>query len=184
MPSPIVFDTAPEHVAYALLGCFIMFFGLVSLFVKEKLFISEACKLTRWHSVCLCTCLLTPLPNRRSLSLVFLKKIALKKEGCVHVDYCRFLLVCKWIGPITTTNISVYRGYMCITSFCTSPLLPPAPPLNANTYTDTHTHASFHTHFILPSFSCLDLLSYTSSTSLLAYFCFLFSFNFEFVFLG
>ncbi|KAF9140989.1 hypothetical protein BGX30_005647 [Mortierella sp. GBA39] len=42
MPSPIVFDTAPEHVAYALLGCFIIFFGLVSLFVKEKLFISEA----------------------------------------------------------------------------------------------------------------------------------------------
>ncbi|KAF9141218.1 hypothetical protein BG015_001361 [Linnemannia schmuckeri] len=42
MPSPIVFDPAPEHVAYALLGCFIIFFGLVSLFVKEKLFISEA----------------------------------------------------------------------------------------------------------------------------------------------
>ncbi|KAF9904026.1 hypothetical protein EC991_003124 [Linnemannia zychae] len=42
MPSPIVFDTAPEHIAYALLGCFIIFFGLVSLFVKEKLFISEA----------------------------------------------------------------------------------------------------------------------------------------------
>ncbi|KAF8946669.1 hypothetical protein BGZ47_011665 [Haplosporangium gracile] len=42
MPSPIVFDLAPEHVTYALLGCFIIFFGLVSLFVKEKLFISEA----------------------------------------------------------------------------------------------------------------------------------------------
>jgi len=40
----VVLDTAPEHVAYALLGCFIIFFGLVSLFVKEKLFISEACK--------------------------------------------------------------------------------------------------------------------------------------------
>jgi len=44
MPSPIVLDTSPEHVAYALLGCFIIVFGLVSLFVKEKLFISEACK--------------------------------------------------------------------------------------------------------------------------------------------
>ncbi|KAG0277936.1 hypothetical protein BGZ95_005054 [Linnemannia exigua] len=42
MPSPIVFDAAPEHIAYAVLGCFIIFFGLVSLFVKEKLFISEA----------------------------------------------------------------------------------------------------------------------------------------------
>ncbi|KAF9941405.1 hypothetical protein BGZ65_003702 [Modicella reniformis] len=42
MASPVVLDTAPEHVAYALLGCFIIFFGLVSLFVKEKLFISEA----------------------------------------------------------------------------------------------------------------------------------------------
>lgn len=42
--SSIVLDTSPEHVAYALLGCFIIFFGLVSLFVKEKLFISEACK--------------------------------------------------------------------------------------------------------------------------------------------
>ncbi|KAG0339550.1 hypothetical protein BG000_001846 [Podila horticola] len=40
--SSIVLDTSPEHVAYALLGCFIIFFGLVSLFVKEKLFISEA----------------------------------------------------------------------------------------------------------------------------------------------
>ncbi|KAF9086103.1 hypothetical protein BGX29_001579 [Mortierella sp. GBA35] len=40
--SPIVMDPAPEHIAYALLGCFIIFFGLVSLFVKEKLFISEA----------------------------------------------------------------------------------------------------------------------------------------------
>ncbi|KAF9930721.1 hypothetical protein FBU30_000099 [Linnemannia zychae] len=42
MPSPIILDPSPEHVAYALLGCFIIFFGLVSLFVKEKLFISEA----------------------------------------------------------------------------------------------------------------------------------------------
>ncbi|KAF9212554.1 hypothetical protein BGZ59_006597 [Podila verticillata] len=42
MPSQIVLDTSPEHVAYALLGCFIIFFGLVSLLVKEKLFISEA----------------------------------------------------------------------------------------------------------------------------------------------
>ncbi|GJJ70376.1 sodium/hydrogen antiporter [Entomortierella parvispora] len=42
MPMTVVLDTAPEHVAYALLGCFIIFFGLVSLFVKEKLFISEA----------------------------------------------------------------------------------------------------------------------------------------------
>ncbi|KAK3829036.1 MAG: Cation/H+ exchanger [Benniella sp.] len=42
MASPVVLDAAPEHVAYALLGCFIIFFGLVSLFVKEKLFISEA----------------------------------------------------------------------------------------------------------------------------------------------
>ncbi|KAK3817717.1 MAG: Sodium/hydrogen exchanger family-domain-containing protein [Benniella sp.] len=40
--SAIVFESTPEHVAYALLGCFIMVFGLVSLFVKEKLFISEA----------------------------------------------------------------------------------------------------------------------------------------------
>ncbi|KAK3837475.1 MAG: Sodium/hydrogen exchanger family-domain-containing protein [Linnemannia gamsii] len=38
----IVFEASPEHVAYAFLGCFIIFFGLVSLFVKEKLFISEA----------------------------------------------------------------------------------------------------------------------------------------------
>ncbi|KAF9916604.1 hypothetical protein BX616_003351 [Lobosporangium transversale] len=38
----IVFEASPEHIAYALLGCFIIFFGLVSLFVKEKLFISEA----------------------------------------------------------------------------------------------------------------------------------------------
>lgn len=44
MTSAIVLDPSPEHVAYALLGCFIIFFGLVSLFVKEKLFISEACK--------------------------------------------------------------------------------------------------------------------------------------------
>ncbi|KAF9109995.1 hypothetical protein BGX27_006891 [Mortierella sp. AM989] len=36
-------EATPEHVAYALLGCFITIFGLVSLFVKEKLFISEAC---------------------------------------------------------------------------------------------------------------------------------------------
>ncbi|KAF9201230.1 hypothetical protein BGZ49_008543 [Haplosporangium sp. Z 27] len=35
-------EASPEHVAYALLGCFIIVFGLVSLFVKEKLFISEA----------------------------------------------------------------------------------------------------------------------------------------------
>ncbi|KAI1321766.1 hypothetical protein EDD11_000042 [Mortierella claussenii] len=42
MASEVVLDTAPEHVVYALLGCFIIFFGLVSLFVKEKLFISEA----------------------------------------------------------------------------------------------------------------------------------------------
>ncbi|KAF9365505.1 hypothetical protein BGX34_009748 [Mortierella sp. NVP85] len=42
MSSPIVLDATPEHVAYALLGSFIIFFGLVSLFVKEKLFISEA----------------------------------------------------------------------------------------------------------------------------------------------
>ncbi|KAF9431696.1 hypothetical protein BGZ76_011811 [Entomortierella beljakovae] len=42
MTSGVVFDVAPEHIAYALLGCFIIFFGLVSLFVKEKLFISEA----------------------------------------------------------------------------------------------------------------------------------------------
>ncbi|KFH69994.1 hypothetical protein MVEG_04797 [Podila verticillata NRRL 6337] len=40
--SGIVLEASPEHVAYALLGCFIIFFGLVSLFVKEKLFISEA----------------------------------------------------------------------------------------------------------------------------------------------
>ncbi|KAG0100656.1 hypothetical protein BGZ93_008593 [Podila epicladia] len=40
--SGIVLEATPEHVAYALLGCFIIFFGLVSLFVKEKLFISEA----------------------------------------------------------------------------------------------------------------------------------------------
>ncbi|KAF9177940.1 hypothetical protein BGZ51_008243 [Haplosporangium sp. Z 767] len=42
MVSPIIMDPSPEHVVYALLGCFIIFFGLVSLFVKEKLFISEA----------------------------------------------------------------------------------------------------------------------------------------------
>ncbi|KAF9103652.1 hypothetical protein BGX27_010485 [Mortierella sp. AM989] len=42
MVSAVVFDAAPEHVAYALLGCFIIVFGLVSLFVKERLFISEA----------------------------------------------------------------------------------------------------------------------------------------------
>ncbi|KAF9169912.1 hypothetical protein BGX21_002903 [Mortierella sp. AD011] len=42
MVSAVAFDPAPEHVAYALLGCFIIVFGLVSLFVKEKLFISEA----------------------------------------------------------------------------------------------------------------------------------------------
>ncbi|KAF9932259.1 hypothetical protein BGZ67_004853 [Mortierella alpina] len=40
--SNINFEPSPEHIAYALLGCFIIFFGLVSLFVKEKLFISEA----------------------------------------------------------------------------------------------------------------------------------------------
>ncbi|KAI1314578.1 hypothetical protein EDD11_001961 [Mortierella claussenii] len=38
----IVLEASPEHVAYALLGCFIIVFGLVSLFVKERLFISEA----------------------------------------------------------------------------------------------------------------------------------------------
>ncbi|KAK5829337.1 Sodium/hydrogen exchanger family-domain-containing protein [Linnemannia elongata] len=38
----IVLEASPEHVAYAFLGCFIIVFGLVSLFVKEKLFISEA----------------------------------------------------------------------------------------------------------------------------------------------
>ncbi|KAG0244610.1 Sodium/hydrogen exchanger family-domain-containing protein [Mortierella sp. GBAus27b] len=42
MASPVVLDASPEHVAYALLGCFIIVFGLVSLFVKEKMFISEA----------------------------------------------------------------------------------------------------------------------------------------------
>ncbi|ORZ01936.1 Cation/H+ exchanger, partial [Lobosporangium transversale] len=42
MSLEVALDPAPEHVAYALLGCFIIFFGLVSLFVKEKLFISEA----------------------------------------------------------------------------------------------------------------------------------------------
>jgi len=44
MSSTLVLEASPEHVAYALLGCFIIFFGLVSLFVKEKLFISEACE--------------------------------------------------------------------------------------------------------------------------------------------
>ncbi|KAF9120760.1 hypothetical protein BGW39_011114 [Mortierella sp. 14UC] len=38
----IILEASPEHVAYAFLGCFIIVFGLVSLFVKEKLFISEA----------------------------------------------------------------------------------------------------------------------------------------------
>ncbi|KAG0226700.1 Sodium/hydrogen exchanger family-domain-containing protein [Mortierella sp. GBAus27b] len=42
MAASIVLETSPEHVAYALLGSFIIVFGLVSLFVKEKLFISEA----------------------------------------------------------------------------------------------------------------------------------------------
>ncbi|KAI8596866.1 Sodium/hydrogen exchanger family-domain-containing protein [Dissophora ornata] len=42
MSSSIVLEASPEHVAYALLGSFIIVFGLVSLFVKEKLFISEA----------------------------------------------------------------------------------------------------------------------------------------------
>ncbi|KAG9073223.1 hypothetical protein KI688_001014 [Linnemannia hyalina] len=38
----IILEASTEHVAYAFLGCFIIVFGLVSLFVKEKLFISEA----------------------------------------------------------------------------------------------------------------------------------------------
>ncbi|KAF9120250.1 hypothetical protein BGX30_003286 [Mortierella sp. GBA39] len=38
----IVLEASTEHIAYAFLGCFIIVFGLVSLFVKEKLFISEA----------------------------------------------------------------------------------------------------------------------------------------------
>ncbi|KAF9951089.1 hypothetical protein BGZ72_007310 [Mortierella alpina] len=38
----LVLEATPEHIAYALLGFFIIVFGLVSLFVKEKLFISEA----------------------------------------------------------------------------------------------------------------------------------------------
>ncbi|KAF9432713.1 hypothetical protein BGZ76_010426 [Entomortierella beljakovae] len=38
----IVTEATPEHVAYALLGSFVIVFGLVSMFVKEKLFISEA----------------------------------------------------------------------------------------------------------------------------------------------
>ncbi|KAF9192385.1 hypothetical protein BGZ51_005214 [Haplosporangium sp. Z 767] len=38
----LVLEATPEHIAYALMGCFIIVFGLVSLFVKEKLFISEA----------------------------------------------------------------------------------------------------------------------------------------------
>ncbi|KAF9927905.1 hypothetical protein FBU30_002792 [Linnemannia zychae] len=42
MSEGIVLEASPEHIAYALLGCFIIVFGLVSLFVKEKLFISEA----------------------------------------------------------------------------------------------------------------------------------------------
>ncbi|KAG0330543.1 hypothetical protein BGZ99_000014 [Dissophora globulifera] len=42
MTSSIVLEASPEHVAIALLGSFIIVFGLVSLFVKEKLFISEA----------------------------------------------------------------------------------------------------------------------------------------------
>ncbi|GJJ75615.1 sodium/hydrogen antiporter [Entomortierella parvispora] len=42
MSTTLVLEASPEHIAYALLGCFIIFFGLVSLFVKEKLFISEA----------------------------------------------------------------------------------------------------------------------------------------------
>ncbi|KAI7819012.1 Cation/H+ exchanger, partial [Gamsiella multidivaricata] len=42
MTASIVLEASPEHIAYALLGCFIIVFGLVSLFVKEKLFISEA----------------------------------------------------------------------------------------------------------------------------------------------
>ncbi|KAG0199104.1 hypothetical protein BGX28_007558 [Mortierella sp. GBA30] len=40
--STLVLEASPEHIAYALLGFFIIVFGLVSLFVKEKLFISEA----------------------------------------------------------------------------------------------------------------------------------------------
>jgi hypothetical protein len=44
MSGGIVIEASPEHIAYAFLGCFIIVFGLVSLFVKEKLFISEACK--------------------------------------------------------------------------------------------------------------------------------------------
>ncbi|KAG0337257.1 hypothetical protein BG004_007714 [Podila humilis] len=42
MSAGIILEASQEHVAYALMGCFIIFFGLVSLFVKEKLFISEA----------------------------------------------------------------------------------------------------------------------------------------------
>ncbi|KAG0264619.1 hypothetical protein BG011_006465 [Mortierella polycephala] len=38
----LVLEATPEHIAYALMGCFIIVFGLVSLLVKEKLFISEA----------------------------------------------------------------------------------------------------------------------------------------------
>ncbi|KAG0222770.1 hypothetical protein BGW42_006338 [Actinomortierella wolfii] len=38
----LVLEPSPEHIAYALLGSFIIVFGLVSLLVKERLFISEA----------------------------------------------------------------------------------------------------------------------------------------------
>ncbi|KAF9975647.1 hypothetical protein BGZ73_000603 [Actinomortierella ambigua] len=43
MSSALVLEATPAHIAYALLGCFIIVFGLVSLLVKERLFISEAC---------------------------------------------------------------------------------------------------------------------------------------------
>ena len=36
------FEVTPAHLAYALLGGFVVFFGMFSLIIKEKLYIGEA----------------------------------------------------------------------------------------------------------------------------------------------
>lgn len=38
----VPYPTNNVHVVYLILGCVILVFGLVSLFIKEKLFLSEA----------------------------------------------------------------------------------------------------------------------------------------------
>jgi NhaP-type Na+/H+ or K+/H+ antiporter len=37
------FEVSTPHIIYACLGGFVVFFGMFSLFIREKLYIGEAC---------------------------------------------------------------------------------------------------------------------------------------------